>query len=102
MPADWKPEPDGRQVRPSAFGRDVAPPHQRFAEKDGKHYRPAEKADLFIMLKLDPATPDTDQGWVYATVSADGKTVTSSGRVESCMGCHTKAPDDRLFGVGRK
>lgn len=54
---------------------------------------------LFIMTKLDPKTKDTDQGWVYGTVTADGKTVTSSGRVESCMGCHIQTKNDRLFGM---
>lgn len=54
---------------------------------------------LFIMTKLDPKTPGTDQGWVYGTVTADGKTVTSSGRVESCMGCHVQTKNDRLFGI---
>jgi hypothetical protein len=72
------------------------------ALKDGRFYRPAEKAALFIMYKLDPRTPGTDEGWVYGTVSADGKTVTSAGRVQSCMNCHQDAPHDRLFGVAKK
>jgi hypothetical protein len=56
-------------------------------------------AGLFIMMKLDPATPDTDHGWVYGTVAADRVTVTSAGRVASCMGCHESAGFDRLFGA---
>jgi hypothetical protein len=51
------------------------------------------------MFRLDPSTPDTDAGWVYATVTPDGQ-VTSAGRVASCMGCHeTSATHERLFGV---
>ena len=47
---------------------------------------------------LDPKTPGTDDGWVYGTVSADGKTVTSAGRVDSCMRCH-ETRKDRVFGI---
>jgi hypothetical protein len=67
--------------------------------KDEWLYHAKEKAALFIMYKLDPKTPGTDEGWVYGTVTADGKKVTSAGRVESCMGCHKDAPHDRLFGL---
>lgn len=57
------------------------------------------KADLFVMFKVEPNTPGTDLGWVYGTLSADGKKVTSAGRIESCMGCHENARHDRLFGM---
>ena len=51
------------------------------------------------MFRLDAATPDTDEGWVYATVSPAGQ-VTAAGRVASCMGCHeTSATHERLYGV---
>lgn len=70
-----------------------------YARKDGKVFKAAKQADLFIMLKLDPATPNTDAGWVYGTVTPDSKTVTSSGKVESCMKCHVEAHGDRLFGL---
>ncbi len=73
-----------------------------FAEKDGKIYHAAKQADLFIMFKVDPKTKDTDKGWVYGTVTADAKKVTSSGKVESCMNCHQDAPHDRLFGLPEK
>ena len=69
-----------------------------YAHADGGVYRAAAPAGLFIMFKVDPSTPETDEGWVYASVSAAGK-VTSAGRVASCMGCHEVAPYDRLFGV---
>jgi hypothetical protein len=70
-----------------------------YARSGGRLYHAKEKAGLFVMLKLDPQTPGTDEGWVYGTVTADGKKVTSAGRVESCMGCHKGAPHDRLFGL---
>jgi hypothetical protein len=73
-----------------------------YARKDGKLYHADKQADLFIMFKMDPETPGTDQGWVYGTVTADGKQVTSAGRVESCMQCHVRAPHDRLFGLPKK
>lgn len=68
-----------------------------YVTKDDHTYRAKEKAGLFIMFKLDPQTPGTDRGWVYGTVTADGKEVTSAGRVQACMRCHQKAPHDRLF-----
>jgi hypothetical protein len=73
-----------------------------YARKNGKLYHAEKQADLFIMYKLDPATPDTDKGWVYGTVTPDGKTVTSAGRVAACMKCHEKAKCDRLFGFSPK
>jgi hypothetical protein len=51
---------------------------------------------------MDPKTPGTDNGWVYGTVTADGKQVTSAGRVKSCMACHQRAPNDRVFGPSDK
>lgn len=54
---------------------------------------------LFVTFKLDPSTPGTGQGWVYGTVSAEGRSVTSSGPVESCMKCNADASLDRLFGL---
>jgi hypothetical protein len=68
-----------------------------YAQKNGKVYKAAKKGDLFIMFKVDPKTAGTDEGWVYGTVTADGKQVTSAGRVASCMKCH-ETRKDRLFG----
>jgi len=65
---------------------------------NGRSYRAGRKAGLFIMYKMEPTTPDTDNGWVYGTLAVDGTKVTSAGRVEACMKCHLKAPYDRLFG----
>lgn len=53
---------------------------------------------LFVMTKLDPATPGTDSGWVYGTISPDGE-VTSSGKVSSCIHCHQSTGNDRMFGL---
>ena len=65
----------------------------------GTGFRATDPAGLYIMFKLDPSTPETDEGWVYATITPDGQ-VTSAGRVGSCMGCHeTSATHERLYGV---
>lgn len=71
-----------------------------FTEKAGKWYKADRRGELFIMMKLDPKTAGADDGWVYGTVSADGKKVTSAGRVASCMKCHDTRPT-RLFGLKR-
>lgn len=52
---------------------------------------------LFMMIKSGGA--DSDEGWIYATLTSDGKSVTGSGRMESCMKCHRDAPRDRIFGL---
>ena len=67
--------------------------------KGDKVFKASKQADLFIMMKLAPETPDTDQGWVYGTVTSDGKTVTAAGKIASCMKCHVDAKNDRLFGL---
>lgn len=72
----------------------------RYLRQGDRLYHAGTKAGLFILYRLDPGTPDTDDGWVYGTVQADGATVTSAGPVRSCMGCHLKALKGRLFGIG--
>lgn len=72
-----------------------------FVRKEGRLYHARERAELFIMYKTDPETPGTDEGWVYGTVTADRKEVTSAGLVTGCMQCHVRAPHDRLFGLAR-
>lgn len=67
---------------------------------DGRYFRAGKKSDLFIMTKVDPSTPGADGGWIYGTVSADGKTVIAQGQIAACAGCHQSAPRDRLFGLG--
>lgn len=85
-----------KEKQPALFTGDHFWP---YAQKDGKVFKAAKQADLFIMVKLDPMTPGTDDGWVYGTVTPDGKQVTSSGRVQSCMKCHQDAKNDRQFGL---
>jgi hypothetical protein len=70
-----------------------------YARKDDRVYKATKQADLFVMLKMKADTPNTDQGWVYATLSADGKKVTASGKIASCMACHEQTKQDRMFGL---
>ena len=59
---------------------------------------PQTRGPLFVMMKTGEA--DSDAGWIYATMSPDGKTVTASGKIASCMECHqSERTNDRLFGV---
>ena len=67
---------------------------------DGRTFAPGKKRELFVMLKLPAETPNTDRGWIYGVVSADGSKVVESGKLQNCMGCHKEAGADRLFGVG--
>lgn len=87
---------------------DVAP---SFAVKYDDNNTPqfakiGDPTGLFVMLKVGGPTnasptaaapADTDQGWVYATISPAGD-ITAVGRVASCMECHKSASYDRLFG----
>ena len=67
---------------------------------DGAGLVLGERKDWFVMTKVAADAADgTDAGWVYGTVTADG-TLTSAGRVASCMGCHDDKPS-RLFGVAK-
>ena len=68
-------------------------------ERDGQTWHAGAKEALYVLLKLDPETEGADEGWVYGTLTPDGKTVTSAGRVATCMGCHTKGTHDRMFGL---
>jgi hypothetical protein len=107
---DPKEKPEGIDFRKITFSGDsTSDPLSRFGSdedhfypyacKGDKVFKAARQADLFIMLKLDPRTPDTDDGWVYATATPDGKKITSMGKIESCMKCHRQAKSDRLFGL---
>jgi hypothetical protein len=71
-----------------------------YAEKDGALYRASAPAGLYLMFKDDPPAPNSDDGWIYATLTAAGQ-VTAAGRVESCIECHKDAGHDRLFGVAK-
>ncbi|MDE0892635.1 MAG: hypothetical protein OSB14_10680 [Planctomycetota bacterium] len=68
------------------------------AERDGEQWVPGEFVGLYLMLRTSRETPGTDEGWVYATVEADGA-VTAYGQIPSCVGCHRRAGSDRMFGL---
>lgn len=111
VPADEKPKPvyealkklvDPKAPRDEKENESLRGTYLPYAKKEGKLYKAHEKAGLYIMFQLDPQTADTDEGWVYGTLTADGKTVTSAGRIESCMKCHQEAPHGRLFGLAPK
>lgn len=71
----------------------------RTLERDGAHYTADRVKGLYVMRRLAADTPGTDAGWIYGTLAPDGRTVTSAGRVASCMRCHAEAPRDRMFGL---
>jgi len=92
-------EPHSRKLNAKGqYGQDLVDRFFPYVQKDGKWFKASKKAGLFVMMKFDPKTEGTDEGWVYGTVSADLKQVTSVGRVASCMECHVKAKYDREFG----
>lgn len=66
------------------------------ATSTATHRVAGDKGPLFVMMKT--GEPETDAGWIYATLTPDGKTITASGKLDSCMECHQSKPD-RLFGV---
>lgn len=84
------------EALPAADGRFRLRP----AERDGKRFRPGDRKGLFVLFRVDPATPGTDDGWVYGTVAPGGE-VTGVGRLAECVGCHKDAPHGRLFGLPR-
>lgn len=111
VPATEKPQPVYEALkkvpRPKLPGDDppedgIRGTYLPYAKKGDKLYKAHDKAGLYIMLQVDPKTEGTDEGWVYGTLTPDGKTVTSAGRVESCMKCHQDAPHGRLFGLAPK
>jgi hypothetical protein len=65
---------------------------------DGKMYRMGAPAGLFVVIQTDTKT-DTDDGWIYGTTDPNG-TITSLGRVKTCMGCHVTAPQGRVLTPG--
>ena len=101
MPIEVKrsevPEFDGISRLVGDDGYRIHPPEYAF---DGdRAFKIDKQGPLFIMLKLNPETPDTDQGWVYATLTPDGSEVTAAGKIESCMKCHVESKNDRMIGL---
>jgi hypothetical protein len=91
----------------SASGSVYGGGYYPYVQKDGKTYHAAKKSGLFVMFQADGKltaheAPDTDDGWLYGTLTADGKTVTAAGKIKSCMECHQQAPHGRLFGLAGK
>lgn len=74
-------------------------PFDTVAAPDGKRYKAGARGPLFVMFQTDPKDPNSDEGWVYGTLTPDGKKITGIGRLENCMSCHQKAPHGRLFGL---
>jgi hypothetical protein len=95
-PAKEMPQPSGQIIVKETF---LPVEGQGGIKAEGKEYKAGERGPLFLMMRFEPGTEGTDEGWVYATLSPDGKQVTSAGRLDSCMGCHVEAGDDRVFGV---
>ena len=77
-------------------------PYIDFTSHGGKLYTTDTQRELFLMIYLGPEACGTDAGWIYGTVTPDASTVTSAGKVASCMGCHQTAPHGRLFGLPSK
>ena len=65
--------------------------------EDGGVFRATEPAGLYLMWKVEPATPDTDEGWVYATILPSGEV----RRPDACVvhGLPRGGHPRRLFGV---
>lgn len=90
--------PSVPEKAPTENGALAGIPSDHVVSESGDVYRPGAPAALFIMLKTDPATPGTDEGWVYSTTTPDGKSILSAGMIASCIGCHQHNTRDRLFG----
>ena len=103
------PSPPGQAIVKESWTAEPAEPARGSANpagdpslvmSEGRYFRAGKKSDLFIMTKVDASAPGTDGGWIYGTVSADGKTVIAQGQIAACAGCHQGAPHDKLFGLG--
>ena len=90
----FRPVEDPSPDRGFGLGGELQP-----AEHAGKRYRPGEPLGIYVVFQPRQADADTDAGWVDGTVAADLKTVTSAVKVASCMGCHQKVAQGRLFGL---
>ena len=86
---------DARNLRSHASGNRVNP---RVAV-DGKTLKLGKRKELFVMLKQDPKTKTTDEGWVYGVIDPESYKINSAGAVASCIACH-EGEKDRLFRDG--
>ena len=87
--------PDARNLRNHASFNRV---HPRVTVGE-KTLELGERSDLFVMLKQDPKTEGTDQGWVYGVIDPGSYEVKSAGAVASCIACHGSEKDS-LFRDG--
>ncbi len=93
------PPSGGASARGHAASRDADPPlHDKLKVGDA-WLTTGAATGLYVMTKVGPGE-GTDEGWIYGTITPAGE-VSSAGRVASCMGCHERAPHDRLFGLKR-
>lgn len=90
-------ETDQVLVKESYFPHECTDDSIRAVKMSGKTFCLDQPGALFVMARPRAAKTATDDGWIYGTIS--GGTVTSSGLVASCMGCHQKAPHGRMFGL---
>lgn len=72
-------------------------PRLRSARKGDQSFGAGDPIGLFVMAQIRDAPPDTDQGWIYATVAPGGE-VTASGVIAACRDCHAQQ-SDRVFGM---
>lgn len=83
---------------PVELAQETPPPDpKKVARKGSRAFVPGDRMALFVMKKVGRGTPDTDDGWIYAVTDAKGQQVTASGKIDSCVSCHERAPHDRLF-----
>jgi hypothetical protein len=88
---EYKGRDDGR------YGA-IPPAIATLVDADGKRLKIGKPMGQYVMVKVGKK-PGTDDGWIYGTVDPDG-TVTSAGRVASCMSCHDEAGKrEKLFGL---
>jgi hypothetical protein len=88
-------------TEPSMFGPLGDPPPITWMQTEkGEWLTTGAKKDLYIMTKVGNQA-GADEGWIYGTVAPDG-TVTSAGRVQTCMSCHDEAATrEKLFGLAK-
>jgi len=73
--------------------KDVDQPEGQVVVKESWIRPCQERGPLFIMLK-------SGGEWTYATAMPDGKEITASGKLSSCIKCHeSESTRDRMFGL---
>ena len=87
--------PDARNMRSHTSGNRVNPR----VKVGNKTLKLGKRSDLFVMLKQDPETEGTDEGWVYGVIDPKSHEIKSAGAVASCIACHS-GEKDSLFRDG--